>query len=152
MTGDFSLEVKMDLLKNSDQHSVPDRGYQQSGILIRPSSSQKENHISLAIGTNGNKNRKLILTNTVNNKSKTTTIDLHKASSWLKLEKKGLLIFVYIKADSTSHWHLHRKLEIKWNDAECQAGLFGLAHFPGDGPRMYPDIRAIFSYIKLVNL
>ena len=53
MNGDFSIETKINITK-SNSNEMPDKGFQQAGIVVRNKNEQKENYVFLSIGTGGN--------------------------------------------------------------------------------------------------
>ena len=63
----------------------------------------------------------------------------------MKLEKKGSLITGYFRKDSSSNWKTINSYEIKWNKDSLQAGMTVMAHFAGNGPKMKPDMKAVFT-------
>lgn len=152
MEKDFSIEVKINIAKNTDKLSAPDNGFQQCGIMIRSASNQKENHVSLTIGTSGNKHKKLMLTKTTNGKSKSIKNDMPENTCWLKLEKKGTVIRAYKKIKESDKWELIKAYENDEATFVYQVGLTGFAHFPGNGPKMHPDSRGVFTNIKITEL
>jgi hypothetical protein len=60
MNGDFFFETKINITK-SNIAEMPDKGFQQAGIIIRKKDDQKENYIFLSIGTGGNPTPKVSL-------------------------------------------------------------------------------------------
>src|SRR5204862_5056733 len=51
--GDFSIETNIKITK-SNSNEMPDKGFQQAGIVVRNKNEQKENYVFLSIGTGGN--------------------------------------------------------------------------------------------------
>ncbi|HEX4373655.1 MAG TPA: carboxypeptidase-like regulatory domain-containing protein, partial [Puia sp.] len=45
MDSDFVTEIKITIVKNSDNNDLPDRGFQQAGIMIRSENDPKENYV-----------------------------------------------------------------------------------------------------------
>jgi hypothetical protein len=149
LRNDFSIETKLEISQNSDKHSPPDIGHQQCGIIIRALNAGYESNITLTKGTGGNKNIRLHITETKKGKSKSIIND---EDDWhyLKLEKKAANIIVYARKTVSDEW---RRLKVyKAEGEEFEAGLIGFAHFAGNGPKMRPDIRGIFSAIKIIEL
>jgi hypothetical protein len=70
MSGDFSIETKINISK-SNAVDMPDKGFQQAGIIIRKKDDQKENYIFLSIGTGGTPTAKISFKKTTESKSKT---------------------------------------------------------------------------------
>ncbi|MEP7374055.1 MAG: DUF1349 domain-containing protein [Chitinophagaceae bacterium] len=151
MENDFSLEAKVDISKVSANMAVPDKGFQQCGFIIREPSRKVENNISLTIGTNGSKNIKLFLTKTTNGKSRSVAGDAENTFCWLKLVKEGTAVSAYKRSAELGDWKLIRVFEIA-RDKKYQVGLIGIAHFSGNGPKMHPDIKGVFSDIKISGL
>src|SRR4029078_2572588 len=57
--GDFIAETRIDMVKSSDNDQMPDRGFQQGGMIVRSVNEEKQNYVLLSVGTGGNPNPKL---------------------------------------------------------------------------------------------
>ncbi|MEP6747517.1 MAG: hypothetical protein ABJB86_07315, partial [Bacteroidota bacterium] len=147
--GDFIVESKINLLKQSNTNEVPDRGFQQAGIIIRNDNDTTENYLLLATGTGGNPTPKNFFKKTVANKSKTVIDKSASMNGWLKMERKGNSITAYFKEEHATEWKKAGEYELNWLQDTVQFGLAVSAHFPGDGPKMHPDMKAVFSQIKI---
>lgn len=148
-TGDFSFETELAISKRSDAGMEPDKGFQQAGIIIRDSSGAAENNIILCLGTGGNKNAKYFLRKTENGHSKGPVDKIDEMHRWLKVEKNGNSITAYIKTGALMQWEKIASYQFSWASKTLQAGLMVMAHFSGNGPRMKPDMKAVFSNIKI---
>src|SRR6185503_432024 len=92
MNGDFSIETNITVTK-SNSNEMPDKGFQQAGIVVRKKNEQKENYVFLSIGTGGNPTPKISFKKTAENKSKTFSEKTENMRGWLRLEKKGNKLF-----------------------------------------------------------
>ena len=151
MQGDFSIETKVDIAKYSAITEMPDKGFQQAGIIIRNSDEQKENYVFLSIGTGGNPSPKIFFKKTFDGKSKTSADKKENMNGWLRLEKKGKKITAWYKQESNDEWAKKGEYEIDWPLGNIQAGIGVYAGFPGSGPKMQPDMKAEFSQFKIDN-
>ena len=95
--GDFIVETKISISKRSDPKVMPDKGFQQAGIIVRNGSAGKENNILLCLGTAGSSTPKFFLRTTSDGKSKTIIDKIDSMNAWLRLEKKGTTITAYSK-------------------------------------------------------
>jgi hypothetical protein len=148
MNGDFSIETKINITK-SDDVEMPDKGFQQAGIIIRKKDDQKENYILLGAGTGGNPTPKISLKKTIDNKSKTFSTKTENMNSWLRLEKKGNTLIAFYRRATDNDYKKIGEYTSDWLNSEIQIGLAAYAGFPGDGPKMKPDMKAEFTGIKI---
>jgi hypothetical protein len=148
MAGDFSIETKIKLTKNATEEE-PDKGFQQAGIIIRKNEDQKENYIFLSIGTGGNPAPKVLFKKTSGGKSKTNAEKSGGMDDWLRLEKKGGKIIAWSRQQNENGWKKVGEYETDWLNGMIQLGLALYAGFPGDGPKMKPDMKAIFTQLKI---
>ena len=149
--GNFTVTTKINLVKYSDSGGMPDRGFQQAGIIVRNYQHSMENYLLLTTGTGGNPNPKIFFKKTENNKSKTVINKCHSMNSWLKMERKGNTITAFFKEAATSDWVRMGTYELSWLQNRMQLGLAVFARFPGDGPKMQPDMKAMFSQFTIEN-
>jgi hypothetical protein len=146
--GNFSIETKINITKiNSSE--MPDKGFQQAGIIIRKSEDQKENYVYLSIGTAGNPSPKIVLKKTIANKSRTSSEKIDNMNVWLKLDKKGKSIIAWTKQKDQDNWTKQGEYGADWLNEVIQFGLAVYAGFPGDGPKMKPDMKAEFTQLKV---
>ena len=148
INGDFSIETKINITK-SNEDEMPDKGFQQAGIIIRKKDDQKENYIFLSVGTGGNPAPKISFKKTIDNKSKTFAAKTENMNSWLRLEKEGNKLIVLYKATTDKEYKKIGEYANDWLNSEIQIGLAVYAGFPGDGPKMKPDMKAEFTQIKV---
>jgi hypothetical protein len=144
-----AIEALVKISKNSDPTAPPDNGFQQSGIMIRDSSAGSEHHLALTIGTSGGKKLKLILSETRDGKKISETYNLQDPVAWLKIERKGSDVIVSKKLPAEGLWQVIKTYSANWSNPRLQAGLCSSVRFPGDAPKMRPDIRAVYSNIKI---
>src|SRR5436189_5333151 len=97
MNGDFSVQANINITK-SNSNEMPDKGFQQAGIVVRNKNEQKENYVFLSIGTGGNPTPKVSFKKTVENKSKAFAGKADNMNSWLRLEKKGNKLIAFYKS------------------------------------------------------
>ena len=147
--GDFAIESRLDISKTSDLSQVPDKGFQQAGIIIRNPDNKKENYLILSMGTGGNANPKIFFKKTIDNKTRTVANKRENMSGWLRIEKMGSTIAAFYKSDEHSAWEKYGEYDIGWLKGNLQIGLMVFANFPGEGPKAKPDIRAAFSQLKI---
>jgi CarboxypepD_reg-like domain len=152
MQGDFSIESKINLEKNSNPAETPDKGFQQAGIMIRSYDTAKENYLLLTTGTGGNPNPKVFFKKTTDNKSKTVVDKKQTMNGWLRMEKRGKTITAFFKEEHTTEWNKVGEYEIDWLKDKVQMGLAVFASFSGSGPKMHPDMKAVFSQLKIEKL
>jgi hypothetical protein len=149
MEGDFAVESKINIAKSSDASQMPDKGFQQAGIIIRSPESEKENYLILSMGTGGNANPKIFFKKTIDNKTKAVVSKKDNMSGWLRIEKKGAKIFAFYKPENDAEWEKTGEYEIPWLKGKLQLGLMVFANFAGEGPKTKPDIKAEFSQLKI---
>jgi hypothetical protein len=128
---------------------VPDRGFQQGGIIVRSVNEEKQNYVLLSVGTGGNPNPKVFFKRTIDNKSRTVVNKNDKMSGWLRIEKTGNKIVAFFKSDNESEFKKIGEYKLEWLNGKVQVGLTAFAAFSGDGPKMRPDIKANFSQLKI---
>jgi hypothetical protein len=148
IAGDFSIETKIKLTKSATTE-MPDKGFQQGGIIIRKREDLKENYVFLSLGTGGNPAPKIIFKKTVGGKSKTNAERSDNLDGWLRLEKKGKKIIALTKNQNNDDWKKAGEYEADWIDGTIQTGLAVYAGFPGDGPNMKPDMKVEFTQLKI---
>lgn len=149
--GDFSLETSLSLSKKTDSGSFPDNGFQQAGLIIRNGNTKEENNIILNIGTAGNSQPKLKLQKTENGKSKGPVEKGEHIVYWLKLEKKGKQLTAFYKTASEVEWEKITTYNIEFLGEKVQAGVMVMARFAGNGPKAKPDMKAIFTGLKIIK-
>jgi len=149
--GNFTVTTKINLVKYTATDGIPDRGFQQAGIIVRNYQDSMENYLLLTTGTGGNPNPKIFFKKTEDNKSKTVVNKSHSMNSWLKMERNGNTITAFFKEAATSNWIRMGTYELNWLQDRMQLGLAVFARFPGDGPKMQPDMKAMFSQFTIEN-
>ena len=147
--GDFIAETRINLVKSSDGEHMPDRGFQQGGIIVRSISEEKQNYVLLSVGTGGNSTPKLFFKRTTDNKSRTVVNKNGNMSGWLRIEKAGDKIVAFFKTDNGSDFKRVGEYKLGWLNGKLQLGLTVFAAFSGDGPKMKPDMKANFSQLKI---
>jgi len=147
--GDFIAETRISLVKSSDGGQVPDRGFQQGGIIVRSVNGEKQNYVLLSVGTGGNPNPKLFFKRTTDNKSRTVVSKNDNLSGWLRIEKAGNKVVAFFKTDNDSDFRKAGEYKLEWLHGKVQLGLTVFASFSGDGPKMKPDMKADFSQLKI---
>ncbi|TMI86818.1 MAG: hypothetical protein E6H08_20275 [Bacteroidetes bacterium] len=120
-----------------------------AGIVVRNKNEQKENYVFLSIGTGGNPTPKVSFKKTVENKSKAFAGKADNMNSWLRLEKKGNKLIAFYKSVSDNEDKKIGEYSGDWLNSEIQIGFAVYAGFPGDGPKMKPDMKAEFTGIKI---
>ena len=148
MNGDFSIETKINITKTNSAE-MPDKGFQQAGIIIRKNEHQKENYIFLSIGTGGNPTPKISFKKTIDNKSKTFAEKLENMNGWLRMEKKGNKLIAFYRSAPDNEYKKIGEYVSEWLNLEIQIGLASYTGFPGDGPKMKPDMKAGFTQLKI---
>ena len=152
MEGDFKVELKIDIAKSSDANQMPDKGFQQAGIIIRNPDDKKENYLLLTMGTGGNANPKIFFKKTIDNKTKTVVFKKNNMNGWLRIEKKGGKVVAFYRPDNETDWEKTGEYEIPWLKGKLQLGLIVFANFAGEGPKARPDIRAAFTQLKIDSI
>ena len=147
--GDFIADARINLVKSSDGDRMPDKGFQQAGIIIRSGNAEKENYVLLSVGTGGNSNPKLFFKRTSGSKSRTLVTRNDNMSGWLRIEKTRDKIVALFKSDTDSDFNKLGEYKPEWLKREVQLGLTVFAAFSGDGPKMKPDVKANFSQFKI---
>jgi hypothetical protein len=148
MEGDFVVETKIDLVKKSSGDDMPDKGFQQGGIIVRSINEAKENYVFLSVGTGGNANPKIFFKRTIDNKSKTVVNKSETMEGWLRIEKSGNKVVAFFKKDNNDFKKIG-EYKLDWLNGKVQLGLAVFAAFSGDGPKMRPDMKANFSQLKI---
>jgi CarboxypepD_reg-like domain len=148
MSGDFSIETKINITR-SNSSEMPDKGFQQAGIIIRKKDDQKENYIFLSIGTGGNPTAKISFKKTTESKSKTFAEKVGSMNGWLRIEKKGNKLIALFKPETNNEYKKIGEFANDWLNSEIQIGLAVYAGFPGDGPKMKPDMKVEFIQIGI---
>jgi len=149
VNGDFVVETKIHITKNSRGDEMPDKGFQQAGIIIRKKEDQKENYIFFGVGTGGNASPKIFLKRTIESKSKISTQKNENMESWLRIEKKGAKLIAWSKTEADANWIKQGEYQMAWLEDTIQLGLGVYAGFPGNGPKMKPDMKAVFTQLKI---
>jgi hypothetical protein len=147
--GDFIAEARINLVKSSDGDHMPDKGFQQGGIIVRSSNEEKQNYVLLSVGTGGNPNPKLFFKRTTDGKSRTVVSKNDNMSGWLRIEKTGNKIAAFFKTDNDGDFKKTGEYKLEWLTGKLQLGLTVFAAFSGDGPKMKPDMKANFSQLKI---
>ena len=147
--GDFVAETRITMVKSSDDAQVPDRGFQQGGIIVRSVNEEKQNYVLLSVGTGGNPNPKLFFKRTIDDKSRTVVNKSDKMSGWLRIEKTGNKILAFVKPGDDREFKKVGEYKLEWLNGKVQVGLTAFAAFSGDGPKMRPDMKANFSQLKI---
>jgi hypothetical protein len=130
----------------------PDNGFQLGGIILRSITGKGENNFIFSLGTGGNSVPKYFLKITTAGKSKTRVNKTDSMSAWLRIEKRGNQIKVLKKPDEASSWIKVEEYTLPWLNDDLEAGFSVMARFAGDGPKQKPDMKAIFSAIKISGL
>lgn len=146
---DFALESKISVVKSSDNSSLPDRGFQQGGFIVRSINSNGENYVLLTVGTGGNPNPKLFFKRTIDNKSKTVVDKTDGMEGWLRIEKSGKKIVAFYKKKDGDEYKKTGEYNLEWLGDKLQVGLATFAAFAGDGPKMKPDMKVMFSQFRM---
>ena len=149
--GDFIAETRIDMVKSSDSDQMPDRGFQQGGIIVRSVNEEKQNYVLLSVGTGGNPNPKLFFKRTTDNRTRTVVNKNDNMSGWLKIEKAGNRIVAFFKVDNDADFKKVGEYKLEWLNGKVQLGLTVFAAFSGDGPKMKPDMKANFSQVKITK-
>jgi len=146
---DFVAESKVNIVKNSNSNESPDRGFQQGGIIVRSSVTPNENYVMLFLGTGGNPNSKLFFKRTIDDKSKTVINRTESMNGWLRIEKAGKKVIAFFKERGQDEYKKIGEYNLEWLDGKLQVGLATFAAFSGDGPKMKPDMKVMFSQLKI---
>ena len=144
------IAKKVDVTKNNSVEK-PDKGFQQAGIIIRKKDDQKENYVFLSIGTGGNPTPKISFKKTIDNKSKTFAEKMNDMNGWLRLEKKGNKLIALYRSGIGKEYKKIGEYTSDWLNSEIQIGLATYAGFPGDGPKMKPNMKAAFIQLEIKN-
>jgi hypothetical protein len=152
MEGDFIMESFIDLKKRTGEAERPDRGFQQAGLMIRKGVGEKENYFFLALGTGGSANPKLFFKKTIDSKTKAIMFHQDSFSGELKLVKSGSSLTAYFKPVNDTAWLKAGEFQVDWLSKKLQVGLAVFSHFPGQGPKMVPDLSAYFFRLKIQGI
>ncbi len=152
MKGDFTIEAKVSLKKRGNTSQEPDKGFQQSGIIVRQAGGKDENHIIFSMGTGGSDKPKYFLESTTGGKTKETVNKTNSLTGWLRIVKMGNMISIYSRPDETASWAKVDEYKFDWAAADLQVGFSVMARFAGNGPMQRPDMKAVFSNVKIVGL
>jgi hypothetical protein len=101
------------------------------------------------MGTGGNDIPKCFLKKTTEGKTKGLVDKAESFTGWVRLEKHGQTISAYKKNGDYDHWVKVEDYESDWLKGEIQTGFSVTARFAGDGPKQHPDMKAVFSSIKM---
>ncbi len=149
ISGDFTITSKIKLVKNSNADEMPDRGFQQAGIMIRGYDTVKENYLLLTTGTGGNPNSKIFFKRTIDSKSKTVVDKVDTMNGWLRMQRKGKTVTAFFKEENSATWNKVGAYETGWLSDKLQLGVAVYASFSGSGPKMHPDMKAVFSEVVI---
>ena len=152
VTGDFTVETAVNITKRSNVMETPDKGFQQSGIIIRNPNEHGENNILLCLGTGGNSTPKFFLRKTENGKSKGTVDKIGSPGGYLKLEKKGTEVKAFFRKSNNTEWQFINRYQIEWMKDSLQVGMIVMARFAGSGPKMKPDMKAVFTGFSIIKI
>jgi hypothetical protein len=61
-------------------------------------------------------------------------------------------ITAFRRANEKSIWIKVDNYSLDWLNGELQVGFSVMARFAGEGPKQHPDMKAVFSNIKIENL
>ena len=70
-------------------------------------------------------------------------------SGWLRVEKAGDKIAAFFKNDTDRDFKKVGEYKLEWLNGKLQLGLTVFAAFSGNGPKMKPDMKAVFSQLKI---
>ena len=152
MKGDFTIEARLSLKKRSNASEEPDKGFQQSGLIVRSPSGKDENHLIFSMGTGGSDKPKYFLETTTGGKTKETVNKTTSLTGWLRMVKRGKMISIYNRPDENAGWVKLDEYKFDWAATDLQVGFSVMARFAGNGPMQRPDMRAVFSNVKIVGL
>ena len=74
---------------------------------------------------------------------------MESMNGWLRLEKKGNKLIALYKSKSDNDYKKIGEYLGDWLNSEIQIGLAVYAGFPGDGPKMKPDMKAELTQLKI---
>jgi hypothetical protein len=149
MDSNFIAETQISITRTKDGTGFPDRGFQQAGIMVRAAERPKENYVMLSLGTGGNSTPKIFLKSTRDGKSKTLVSSRDDMRGWLRIEKSGIKIVAFFKEEKEMGYKKIGEFDLDWLSGKVEAGLACFASFAGDGPKMKPDLKAVFSPISI---
>ena len=146
---DFNMEARLFITKRSNSSLVPDIGFQQAGFIVRNATGKGENNLILSMGTGGNELAKYFLRKTNDGNTTGQVGKTDSLTGWLRIEKHGNRITAFRRPDEKSGWIKIDEYSLDWLTGELQVGFSVMARFVGDGPKHHPDMKAIFSNIKI---
>ncbi len=104
------------------------------------------------MGTGGNDVPKYFLKTTAAGKTRGLVVKTDGLIGWLRMERRGKKVSVYRREDGDSSWTKVDDYEPDWLKGSVQVGFSIMARFAGDGPKQKPDMRAVFSNIRITGL
>ncbi len=152
MEGNFSIEARLSVTKRSNPAVAPDNGFQQGGLIIRSGSGKAEDYLIFSMGTGGSNVPKYFIKRTIAGKTKSQVDKTDSLSGWIKVERRDKTITIYKRADENSAWIKVDDYQFDWLQKEVQTGFSVMAKFAGDGPKQKPDMKLIFSNIRINQL
>ena len=147
--GDFSIETNISVVKKTNNAEMPDKGFQQAGIMVRSGDEKKEHYILLTLGSGGSGSPKLFFKRTIDDKTKNIIMHEQSMNGTIRMVKKGIKLNAYFKPEHGNEWQDAGEYEADWLNKRLQVGLALFAHFVGDGPKMKPDMQVFFSGIQI---
>jgi hypothetical protein len=67
----------------------------------------------------------------------------------LRLEKKGNKVIAFYRSVADNEYKKIGEYSTDWLNSEIQIGLAVYAGFPGDGPKMKPDMKAELTQLRI---
>jgi hypothetical protein len=150
--GDFSIESNISLTKKTNNTEMPDKGFQQAGIIVRSGEEKKENYILLALGSGGSGSPKLFFKRTIDDKTKSVIMHEQTMNGTIRIIKKAGKLKAFFRPERRTEWEDAGEYEADWLNRKLQVGLALFAHFSGDGPKMKPDMQVVFSGIQIQGI
>jgi hypothetical protein len=152
LQGDFSIEARLCIKKRTNIAEEPDNGFQQAGLIVRDEPKNKENNFIFSLGTGGNSKPKYFIKRTFQGKTKGVPDKIDSLTGWLKMQKVGNQLSLFRKDAENSDWMKVDDYELDWLKDNLQVGFSIMSRFAGDGPKQHPDMKAIFSNVKISRL
>ncbi len=153
VTGDFQLIARIELQGAENPEKLPQRGWQQGGLLIRnPRDSNAQNHLMLGFGTAGNPKFKLLQQSTEAGKSALYMDKTDYPNVHLKIIRQGARFEFWTRSPGQDSWQLLRHFDRPDFPKKLEVGPTAFAWFPGNGPEMRPSVVACFSELELVRI
>jgi hypothetical protein len=140
----FLIQTELIITKRSNLREAPDNGFQQAGIIVRSDDNVHENSFLIAVGTGGNSNFKYFLRKTDAGRSKGPIDKIDSLHQFLRIEKKGNVVTGFVRSNETYEWKKIAGYTLDWLNKPLQVGLIVMARFVGNGPKMKPDLKAMF--------